>query len=94
VKIGNEIWFICHTVSYEDRRYYYHLFVVLDATSYKVKKYTSYFTFHKEKVEYTLGFIYNQKQDSFTIGYSIMDRETEYITVPKSTVDELMILNE
>ena len=94
VKIGNEIWFICHTVSYEDRRYYYHLFVVLDATTYRVKKYTTYFTFQKEKVEYTLGFIHNSRQDLFTIGYSIMDKETEYITIPKSVVDDLMILHE
>lgn len=94
VKIGNEIWFICHTVSYEDRRYYYHLFVVLDATTYKVKKYTTYFTFNKEKVEYTLGFIYNKQRDLFTIGYSTMDRESEYITIPKTVVDDLMIIHE
>ncbi|MFM7985499.1 MAG: hypothetical protein ACKPKO_39910, partial [Candidatus Fonsibacter sp.] len=56
VKINNEIWFICHAVSYEDRRYYYHTFIILDAQTMNVKKYTPLFTFDGNKVEYTLGF--------------------------------------
>ena len=88
VLIGDEIWFICHVVSYEDRRYYYHVFVVLDSTTYAVKKYTTMFTFNREKVEYTLGFVYFESSDSFLIGYSKMDRETDYITVSKSAIDK------
>jgi hypothetical protein len=30
VAVGTDIWFICHAVSYEDRRYYYHIVVVMD----------------------------------------------------------------
>ena len=90
VKIGNEIWFICHSVSYEDRRYYYHIFVVLDATTYEVKKYTPFFTFQKEKVEYTLGFVYFDTTDEIMIGYSIMDRETKYMLVDKKNIDNMM----
>ena len=48
------------------------------------------FTFEGEKVEYTLGFV--ALDDKFLIGYSIMDRETKYITVGKSTVDDMMIV--
>lgn len=91
VLIGDEIWFICHVVSYEDRRYYYHVFVVLDSLTYAVKKYTTMFTMEKEKVEYTLGFVYFESSDSFLIGYSKMDRETDYMTVSKSAIDGLCI---
>jgi hypothetical protein len=85
----DEVWFICHIVSYEDRRYYYHAFVVLDATTYKVLRYTPFFTFEGEKVEYTLGFV--EYGDSFLIGYSVMDRSTKYMVVPKEEVEKMTI---
>lgn len=90
VIIENEIWFICHAVSYEDRRYYYHIFVVLDSKTYQVKKYSKIFTFEKKKVEYTLGFVYFENSNDFLIGYSLMDNETKYMTISKTAVDELM----
>ena len=90
ILIGDEIWFMCHAVSYEDRRYYYHVFVVLDSKTYAVKKYTTMFTLEKEKVEYTLGFVYFESSDEFLIGYSKMDRETEYMTVSKTFIEEKM----
>jgi tetratricopeptide (TPR) repeat protein len=92
IKIGNEIWFICHSVSYEDRRYYYHIFVVLDASTYALKKYTPYFTFEKEKVEYTLGFTYDKNTNEFLIGYSVLDKECKYITIFKNYFDKQMIM--
>jgi len=88
----NEIWFICHTVSYEDRRFYYHIVVALDATTYEVKKYTPYFTFEKEKVEYTLGFVYFEMTNEIMIGYSLMDCKTKYVMFDKSVFDEMFIL--
>jgi glycosyltransferase involved in cell wall biosynthesis len=91
VKIDNEIWFICHVVSYESRRYYYHLFVVLDSTTFQVKRYSPLFTFEKSPVEYTLGFVYFEDSKRFLIGYSIMDRETKYLTTQKFVLDEMMI---
>ena len=84
--IGDEIWFIVHIVSYEDRRYYYHMFIVLDKNTLALKKYTKMFTFEKEKVEYTLGFSYNEKMDSFLIGYSTMDNSTKFINVDRAKV--------
>jgi tetratricopeptide (TPR) repeat protein len=89
VVIGDEIWFLCHLVSYEDRRYYYHLFVVLDADTYQVKKYTEMFTLEREKVEYSLGF--TVMGDDFLIGYSLMDKCTKYVTIPKLRFDSIMI---
>ena len=89
--IDDEIWFICHSVSYEDRRYYYHLVVALDRETFALKRYTPFFTIEKEKVEYTLGFTYNKMADEFLIGYSIMDRRTEYVVVPKSRFDGMLL---
>lgn len=91
-RVGDdEVWFLCHSVSYEDRRYYYHLFVVLDATTFTLKKYTPWFTFEKQKVEYSLGFVILPGSTQFLIGYSTMDRTTDYIQVEKSVVDSMMI---
>jgi hypothetical protein len=89
VIIDGDIWLICHAVSYEDRRYYYHMFVVLDTNTFQVKKYTPFFTFEKEKVEYTLGFTWNAELNEILIGYSKMDRKTEYLSVSKKTIDDL-----
>lgn len=89
VTIGDEIWFICHVVSYEDRRYYYHLFVVLDKNTFNLKKYTRLFTFTKEKVEYTLGFVH-LKNDNFLIGYSTLDKTTNFMEISRKSVDELI----
>jgi hypothetical protein len=92
VLVGDgEIWFLCHTVSYEDRRYYYHLFVVLDRDTYQIKRYTPFFTFEKEKVEYSLGFVYFGGRNEFLIGYSSMDRTTKYMTISKSCVDGMFL---
>lgn len=86
VMIRGELWFLCHWVSYEDRRYYYHIFVVLDPTTYAVKRYTRFFTFEKAKVEYSLGFIYRESTDDLLIGYSVLDRETKYVVVSREQV--------
>lgn len=91
VLVGDEVWFICHVVSYEDRRYYYHMFVVLDSVTYELKRYTTMFTFDREKVEYTLGFVYFETSNEFLIGYSRMDCEPKYMTVPKDAIDGLFL---
>jgi tetratricopeptide (TPR) repeat protein len=87
VFIENEIWFICHLVSNENRRYYYHLFVVLDAETHEIKKYSKLFTFECSKVEYTLGFVYLENR--FIVGYSVMDRETKYMSLSEKSVADL-----
>ena len=91
IRIGDEIWFFCHSVSYEDRRYYYHSVIVLNASTYQLKKYTPFFNFEGEKVEYTLGFVYMKENDSLLIGYSIFDSSTKYVSIPKSNFDNMFI---
>jgi hypothetical protein len=72
-----EIWFICHLVSYESRRYYYHIIVVLDEESLTLKRYSNIFTINKKPVEYILGFTYDSANKNFFISYSIMDKTSE-----------------
>ena len=86
-----ETWFIAHVVSYEDRRYYYHLVIALDSATGLVKRYTPLFTFEGEKVEYVLGFERMLGTDApaderFLVGYSLYDRETKYLCLSKETI--------
>jgi hypothetical protein len=89
IVINDEVWFICHLVSYEERRYYYHIVVVLDVNTFALKSYTDLWTFEKKQVEYTLSMLY--LQNKFLIGYSVMDKETKYTTVSKHIFDNMMI---
>ena len=91
VNVNGEIWFICHIVSYEDRRYYYHVLVALDPKTYKMKRFSKFFTFEKEKVEYTLGFIYKKSQDQIKIGYSLLDSCTKFLEIPRAQLEELFL---
>lgn len=91
VRIDDEIWFITHVVSYEDRRYYYHMFVILDLATMRLKRYTRLFTFEKKPVEYTLGFVYFKDSRQILIGYSILDRETKYIIVGRDSIENMMV---
>lgn len=86
-----ETWFMAHVVSYEDRRYYYHVIIALDSVNGSVKRYTPLFTFEGEKVEYVLGFdlmlgTNTPAEDSFLVGYSLYDRETKYICLTKESI--------
>ena len=86
----NETWFLCHLVSYEDRRYYYHILVALDADTGYLKRYTRLFTLEKEKVEYVLGFerIPGLESDEFLLGYSILDKETKYMSLSRQWFED------
>ena len=54
----DELWFICHLVEHGEPRHYYHLFVVLDKNTLKLKKYSYLFKFDlSEKVEFCLGLV-------------------------------------
>jgi len=89
VIVDNEIWFLCHIVSYENMRYYYHILVCLNKNTLELKRFSNLFTFSKEKVEYTLGFIQVNPRE-FMIGYSLMDKKTEFMLVKKSDLDKIL----
>lgn len=84
--INDEVWFLCHMVSYETLRYYYHCFVVLDASTYAYKKHTQLFTFEKVHIEYCTGISYEPTGD-FIIGYSTLDKTTRFMSVAKATLE-------
>jgi tetratricopeptide (TPR) repeat protein len=85
----NETWFLCHLVSYEDRRYYYHILVSLDSDTGMLKRYTRLFTLEKEKVEYVLGFErIPKKEETFLLGYSILDKETKYMSLSRQWFED------
>jgi hypothetical protein len=91
VVIKDELWFICHAVSYEDRRHYYHIVVVLDRETLALRRYTPFFTFEGEKVEYTLGFVYLENTDELLIGYSLYDKCAKYMSVSRKYFEGEMV---
>lgn len=88
IVVGDEIWFICHTVSYEDRRYYYHHLVALNAKTLKLSRYSNLFTFEKEKVEYTLGI--TKIDETILVGYSVYDSSCKFVQYPVSFFDAML----
>jgi hypothetical protein len=82
IRKGDEIWFLCHVVSYEKRRYYYHILVVLDAATLDMRRHSALFTLNGKEVEYTCGFIDCPEKESIQIGFSELDRCSRIITIP------------
>lgn len=87
VQVGNEIWYVCHVVSYESPRNYYHLIVSLDAETYKFKRNTHLFTFEGEAIEYCLGL--NVDSSNVLFSYSTWDRTTKIMEVPREKIEVL-----
>lgn len=88
--VDDETWFICHLVSYEDRRYYYHVLVAINNETGEINRWSRLFTFEREKVEYVLGFV--KKNDTeFLLGYSKMDRTTDFKIIEKKELEELFL---
>jgi tetratricopeptide (TPR) repeat protein len=90
IPVGNETWFIAHAVSYEERRYYYHILVCLNTETGEVKRWSKFFTLEGEKVEYVLGFIQTSDEE-FMIGYSKMDKECCIKNVSKSDLERELV---
>jgi len=86
-QVGNEIWYVCHVVSYESPRNYYHLIVALDATTYTLKRNTHLFTFEGEAIEYCLGLIVEPSNVLFS--YSTWDRTTKIMEIPREKIEAL-----
>jgi len=83
ILVKNELWFVCHIVSHEDIRNYYHLCIALDPETYEIKRVSDLFKMSESKIEYVLGFVYIQSSDKFLIGYSTMDKTTDYVLVER-----------
>ena len=84
----DEIWFICHIVSYETPRHYYHVFVVFDKNM-ELLRYSAPFKFDNECIEYCLGLIVENNRVIAT--YSSWDRTTIIAIYNKSYIDGLLL---
>jgi glycosyltransferase involved in cell wall biosynthesis len=86
VLVGDEIWFLGHVVGYSSPRHYYHVFVVLDAETLKVKRHSTLFKFEGEKIEYALGLVV--EPDRILISYSKWDAESVLSVYDRKTLEE------
>ena len=83
-----EKWFICHFVSHETPRKYYHIFVVLD-DNLNLLKYSAPFKFENEFIEYCLSIsIENEK---IFINYSTWDKTTKIGIYDKKYIESLLL---
>jgi len=67
------------------------VFVVLNADTYEIVRFSRFFTFEREKVEYTLGFIHIVDRDVFRIGYLKMDRTTKMMEISREKIENLLM---
>jgi tetratricopeptide (TPR) repeat protein len=88
VRVGNELWFLCHIVNYTMPRGYYHLFVVLDSNNFSYKRHSTLFKFHSESIEYALGLVIEPER--ILISYSRMDRTSAVMSIPRQVVDTVL----
>jgi tetratricopeptide (TPR) repeat protein len=72
--VDDEIWFLTHMVNHSAPRHYYHCFVILDAVSLAVRRWSTLFTFEGEKIEYAAGLVV--EPDRVMITYSTWDSES------------------
>ena len=91
IEIGeHEIWFICHFVSYESPRQYYHLFIVFDEDM-NLLRYSAPFKFEGEPIEYCLSLVV--EDDRVIINYSCWDRTTKIGVYDKKYIDSIIKYN-
>lgn len=83
-----EKWFICHFVSHETPRKYYHIFVVFD-NNLNLLKYSSPFKFENEPIEYCLSILI--ENDKIFINYSTWDKTTKIGIYDKKYIESLLL---
>jgi len=84
----NEIWFICHIVSYENPRHYYHIICVFDKEM-ELLNYTYPFKFEGEPIEFCLSITI--EKDKIIIPYSTWDKTTKLGIYDRSLIENLFV---
>lgn len=82
-----EKWFICHFVSHENPRKYYHIFVVLD-NNFNLLRYSAPFKFENEHIEYCLSMLI--QNDTILINFSTWDKTTKIGIYDKNYINSLL----
>lgn len=85
---NNEIWFVCHIVSYENPRHYYHMICVFD-DQMNLLRYSAPFKFEGEPIEYCLSIVV--QTDTIIINYSTWDRTTKMALYDKNYINNIII---
>jgi hypothetical protein len=80
-----EIWFVCHIVSYETPRHYYHIFVVFDEKM-NLLRHSAPFKFKGEPIEYCCGLIV--EKDRVICTYSTWDRTSNIAIYEKKYIED------
>jgi hypothetical protein len=83
-----EIWFVCHIVSYEQPRHYYHVICVFDSDM-NLLRYSAPFKFEGECIEYCLSIVV--EDENVYINYSTWDRTTRIGVYDKKYIDSLLV---
>jgi tetratricopeptide (TPR) repeat protein len=87
VRIGDELWFLCHIVYLEEiPRHYFHIFVIFDIKTMKFKRHSMMFKFTESVIEYCLGFVI--KGNQMSISYSTMDRTSNVMVINKDQIEK------
>jgi hypothetical protein len=89
VRVGDEYYFLCHIVSYENPRCYYHMFVTLDANNLTYKRHSAMFSFEGEQIEYGLGLVVEEER--VLVSYSAWDRTSKVAVYPRTMVEEMLV---
>jgi hypothetical protein len=89
VRVGDEIWFLCHVVDYSAPRQYYHMFVILDRATLCYKHHSILFKFHGDPIEYALGLIVEPER--ILLSYSRMDRTSAVYVLRRSIVEKELL---
>ncbi len=88
-KYDDEIWFLCHIVYHEESpREYYHILIVLDSKTLKLKHYSKIFKLEGESIEYALGLVV--KGNTVIISYSTWDRTSNVLVLEKDKVEKYL----
>lgn len=87
-KYNKEVWFVCHLVSYENPRHYYHIIVVMDE-SLNLLRYSAPFKFEGEPIEYCLSILVEEER--VIMNYSAWDRSTRINFYDKTYIETLLV---
>lgn len=82
----NEMWFLVHTHCDNNAfRQYYHAFLIIDASTFALRRVGKCFTFQGCKIEYCLGFVL--EKDGVVLTYTTFDQTPRILKVDRAFVD-------
>lgn len=85
-----EIWFVCHIVSYEYPRHYYHVICVFDS-DLNLLRYSAPFKFEGECIEYCLSIVV--EDEKVYMNYSTWDRTSRIGVYDKAYIESILTYN-